>query len=280
MRLSDEVIDEAMEVAVHASYCGTGIISAAIESQKSAEVGLCISPEGLQQIQLHVYNEMLLFFRSRTPSYSIIGNVAGCASTVELSDRPTWVVDPVGCVSSGLNSTSNFCLSIALLVEKDVVLSVVNVPRTGEMYAAVKGRGAFCNGQRIFVSSCSSLSEALIVFPQYVDRKEGALQCLLQIQHELAVICRSRIVVSHGSPMVDLCIVAAGKADAVFVAYVSLSDFAAGVLILTEAGGVVHHVDDVHTFDWDKRALCGGNQEAITGEIIPILKKYNFLENY
>lgn len=280
MVFSDDLVDEAMEVAVHASYCGSGIIGAAIDQQKSADFGQCVSPESVQQVRLHVYSEMLQFFRSRTPSYHIISNVMGTSLVAELSDKPTWVVDPVGCTSSGVNFVGNFCLTIALLVEKEVILSVVNAPRTGEMYAAVRGRGAYCNGQRIYVSSCASLSDALIVFPQHAGRKEGALQCLLQLQQEFNLILRSRVIVSHGNPMLDLCLVAAGKADAVFVGGISICDYAAGVLILTEAGGVIHHVEDVHVFDWSQKGICAGNQEAITGEVVRVLKKHNFFERY
>lgn len=280
MVFSESQIDDALEVAVHASYCGNTVFCSAVENLKSGFIGHCVAPDLAQRIQHDVNTDILQFLMAGTPSYVVISKIGSSRSSLELTSKPTWVVDPVGGFSSALNGVRNFCLTIALFVEKEVVLSIVSAPGIGEMYSAVKGRGAFCNGQRIYVSSSPSLQEALVVFPEQTERKEASLECLLQIQQELSCICRTSIIGSHGTTALDMCLVAAGKADVVFVADVCLWDFAAGVLILTEAGGVVHHVEDVHVFDWNQTALCAGNQEAVTADVVTLLRKHHFPEMF
>lgn len=280
MGLTESQIDEAMEVAVHASYCGSTVFCSAVDNLKSGFIGHCVAPDLVQRIQHDVNADILQFLMAGTPSYAVISKVASSRSNIELTSNPTWIVNPVGGFSSSLNGVRHFCLTIALFVDKEVILSIVSAPGIGEMYSAVKGRGAFCNGQRIYVSSSPSLQEALVVFPEQAERKESFLECLLQIQQELSCICSTSIIGSHGTTALDMCLVAAGKADVVFAAGIGLWDFAAAALILTEAGGVVHHVEDVNVFDWNQTALCAGNQEAVTADVVTLLKKHQFLETF
>ena len=125
-------------------------------------------------------------------------------------------------------------ISVALLKGKEAVAGVVYNPYLDEMFYAIKGQGAFLNGKKISVSN-QPLDKALVLFGSSPYNKElfpKTMEILTDYFHKALDIRRC------GSAALDLCYVACGRAELYFELIVSPWDFAAGKLILTEAGGV------------------------------------------
>ena len=112
-------------------------------------------------------------------------------------------------------------------------------PYLDEAFSAIKGEGAFCNGKRISVSS-QPIGKALVLFgssPYDKGLFPKTIEVLSEYFYQALDIRRS------GSAALDLCSVACGRADVYFELQVSPWDFAAGKLLVEEAGGVVTSLD-------------------------------------
>lgn len=70
----------------------------------------------------------------------------------ELTDAPTWFLDPIDGTVNFMHSFPIFSISLALTVCKEVVLGIIYDPRNSELYTAIKGKGAFLNGKLIRTS--------------------------------------------------------------------------------------------------------------------------------
>lgn len=72
----------------------------------------------------------------------------------ELTDKPTWIIDPVDGTLNFVHGYPNVCVSIGLAINKEVVLGIISAPVLNSVFSAIKGRGAFLNGNPIHVSEC------------------------------------------------------------------------------------------------------------------------------
>lgn len=154
----------------------------------------------------------------------------------ELTDKGfAFVVDPIDGTTNFIKDYHHSAISVALLKDKEVVAGVVYNPYLDEIFSAIKSQGAFCNGKRISVSS-SPISNALVLFgssPYQKDLFPKTLEVISEYFYQALDIRRS------GSAALDLCCVACGRADIYLELQVSPWDFAAGKLIVEEAGGIV-----------------------------------------
>ena len=161
-------------------------------------------------------------------------------SSDELTDDGyAFVVDPIDGTSNFIKDYHMSAISVALLKGKEVVAGVVYNPYLDEVFHAIKGEGAFCNGKKISVSS-QPMSNALVLFgtSPYDKKLFGKTIEILSGYFEQALDIRR-----SGSAALDLCSVACGRAELYFELQVSPWDFAAGKLLVEEAGGVVTALD-------------------------------------
>lgn len=150
-----------------------------------------------------------------------------------LGDGPTWIIDPVDGTTNLIHDYRHSAVSIALLERRKPVIGVVYQPYTDELFAAERGKGAYCNGERIHVST-HSMDTALIAFgtsPYNEELAEKSMAIALAYLRRAADIRRS------GSAAIDLANVACGRTDAFFELLLKPWDFAAGALLVAEAGG-------------------------------------------
>lgn len=150
-----------------------------------------------------------------------------------LSDAPTWVIDPVDGTCNLIHNYRHSAVSIALLEDRQPVLGCVYQPYTDELFFAVKGSGATLNGEPISVSQ-HPFERALVCFgtsPYHPALAERSMKLALGFLLNTADIRRS------GSAALDLAYVASGRQDAYFEITLKPWDFAAGALLVTEAGG-------------------------------------------
>ncbi|MBQ8182996.1 MAG: inositol monophosphatase [Clostridia bacterium] len=158
-----------------------------------------------------------------------------------------FVVDPIDGTTNFIKDYHMSAISVALLKGKSVVAGVVYNPYLDEIFYAIKGGGAFCNGKKISVSS-KPLSNGLVLFGSVPYNKElfpETLEILSEYYYKALDIRRG------GSAALDLCYVACGRAELYFELLVSPWDFAAGKLLVEEAGGVVT------TFDGEQLSFDG-----------------------
>jgi len=153
------------------------------------------------------------------------------------SSGRTWIVDPLDGTLNFIHSFPVFSISIALRSSSNELLTgVVYQPVLDELFTAERGCGAFLNGKKIAVSSRTERESFLMAtglpFSQY-HYLDATLGMLRDVIYDSAGIRRA------GSAAIDLAYTACGRFDGFWEYKLSPWDFAAGVLLVREAGGIV-----------------------------------------
>ncbi len=151
----------------------------------------------------------------------------------------TFVVDPIDGTTNFVRALNYSNIAVALVYEGVVEYGVVYNPFVDEMFAAQRGHGATLNGKPIHVTD-HDMAHALVVCGSTIyDRSLTDLSFSLMRQlYDMGMDFRRL-----ASAELDFCQVAAGRCEVFFECRLSPWDFAAGSLILTEAGGEVTQLD-------------------------------------
>jgi myo-inositol-1(or 4)-monophosphatase len=172
--------------------------------------------------------------RRARPTDEILGEESNAAN---VSAEHLWILDPIDGTNNFVHGIPHFAISIAYYRAGEPQCGVIYNPMTGDLYDAVRGQGAFCNGQRAGVSSHRRLNEALIGVGFYYDRGAIMEATLVAIRDLFRQDIRG--IRRFGAASLDLCYVGCGMFSAFFELQLSLWDFAAGRLFVEEAGGRV-----------------------------------------
>ena len=149
---------------------------------------------------------------------------------------PLWIVDPLDGTANFLHGHPFYCSSVAVAVDGQVVAGAVISGSSGERWWASSGEGAFKGGRVIRVSPVIPLLEALVgtgfpfkklsVLPRYLTQFDRVLRAASGVRRT-------------GAAALDLCFLAEGVLDAFWEEVLMPWDFAAGIIIVSEAGGLV-----------------------------------------
>lgn len=172
-----------------------------------------------------VVGELLRAF----PEDAVLGEEGGAQNS---GGAATWIIDPIDGTSNFIAGIPVWCVSLGLVIGKKPVLGIIYNPVTEELYAAQSGEGAFLNGRRIKVSSARSLDEARMGLgfsyrrpvKDHVDAVRGCLEASCEY-------------VRFGSGALGLAFAADGRLDGYYEAHINAWDVAAGLVLVTEAGG-------------------------------------------
>ncbi len=226
--LDDELLDLAVRLATEAGELVStgrrrGLSSV---STKSSRTDMVTEFDRLSEH--HIVNGIL----SVRPNDAIVGEEG--ASRLGTS-AVSWLIDPIDGTTNFLYDLPFFSVSIAAADLHGPLVAVVFAPRLGELFTAVRGRGAFCNGQPISPSSTGELDTSLVATGFSYEPKRRAGQ-----GHTVANLLASvRDIRRFGSAALDLCYVGCGRLDVYFETGLGPWDIAAGGLIAQEAGAVV-----------------------------------------
>jgi len=146
----------------------------------------------------------------------------------------TFVIDPIDGTANFIHHFRHSCTSIACFLDGAPLAGAVYNPYTDELFSAQRGAGALLNGRPIRVCS-GPMAEAMLLFG---TSPYDALLADVTFDRVRALYGRCLDVRRAGSAALDLCYVAAGRAGLYFEYSTSLWDYAAGALIVQEAGGV------------------------------------------
>ncbi len=171
-------------------------------------------------------------------------------------ERLKWIVDPIDGTTNFIHGQPPFAISIALMEGDEIVVGVVYEMSRDELFTAALGEGATMNGVAIHVSG-TDFDNALVAtgFPySNFGRLEQYMGALTE------VMCQSAGIRRLGSAATDMAYVACGRYEAFFEYDLKPYDVAAGVLLVTEAGG------KVTDFGGGGDYIFGGEMVASNGE--------------
>jgi myo-inositol-1(or 4)-monophosphatase len=151
------------------------------------------------------------------------------------ASKGTWIIDPVDGTQPFVNGIPSWCISIAYVEGSTFKIGVVFDPVNDELFAAKAGGGATLNGRAIKASDAVGLEEGLVCVG-YSNRvtPEQTLGPLTRLLHRKGMYHR------NGSGALSLAYVAAGRLIGCFEPHMNSWDFAASVLIIKEAGGIIN----------------------------------------
>ncbi|XP_012536427.2 inositol monophosphatase 2 [Monomorium pharaonis] len=207
------------------------------------------------------------------PSHRFIAEESIGTELPELTDDPTWIIDPIDGTVNFIHGFPHTCVVIGLAVKKEMVLGIVYNPILEQLFTARKGRGAFLNGKPIQVSKVQDLSKALVCmesgFIKIDDLREKTVERIQTVVREVQGIR------TLGVAALTLCYIALGIVEAYYVEGPGIStwDIAAASLIISEAGGVV--VDRVtgKPIDIMKPRTVAACNDKIAHDIVRLIRE-------
>ncbi len=176
------------------------------------------------------------------PEHSILSEETGY---IEKDPKYLWVVDPLDGTGNFVNGNPLFSVSIAFLENNKLKYGAIYFPISNETFFAERGKGAFLNGKRIFVSKIDKLEKSYFVTCEGVEKSKKRKAKLYSI-----IISKAVDIRKLGSGSLECAWVASGRAEAYLTFKVPPWDVAAGVLLVEEAGG---KVTDFKGREWSLR---------------------------
>lgn len=188
----------------------------------------------VSQADIEAERMIATVLKARYPDHAILGEEENSGA---VTSEHLWIVDPLDGTTNFVHRIPHFAVSIAYYHQQQAQCGVVVNPIRGDWYWAIRGGGAFFNGRPIKVNQHGQLSETIVVVGFYYDRDK-------MMEATLAAIgdfFRQQIhgIRRFGTAALDLCQTASGMFGAYFEYQLSPWDFAAGRLILEEAGGAI-----------------------------------------
>lgn len=181
----------------------------------------------------HACEKMMVeALRAERPGDAVLAEEGGGSDDASAEWR--WVIDPLDGTTNYAHGYPRFCVSIGVEHRGVGSVGVVYDPMLDELFSAVRGGGATCNGRPIHVSNESRIEHAMLGtgFAYDVHRAEDD-----NINHFADFVKAARALRRDGSAALDLCYVAAGRFDGFWELKLHPWDVAAGIVIVEEAGG-------------------------------------------
>ncbi|HYW07243.1 MAG TPA: inositol monophosphatase family protein [Longimicrobium sp.] len=172
--------------------------------------------------------------RERFPHDAVVGEELSSAAVVT---GRRWIVDPVDGTTNFVHGHPFVCVSIAFADGDGPAAGVVHAPFLGEVFHATRGGGAFLNDAPITVSTTDGPEGSLLATGFPFKTGKGDLDAYMRLVAD--AIRATHDVRRAGSAALDLAYVAAGRLEGYFEIGLSPWDIAAGMLLVTEAGGRV-----------------------------------------
>lgn len=235
-------------IAVRAARQAGSVIMRSFSRIDSLTVSEKQANDFVSEVDRNAEKAIIDTLRRAYPNHAILAEESGSHG----KDEFQWIIDPLDGTTNYLHGFPQFAVSIALQHRKRLECAVVYDPVRDEVFTADRGAGALLNDRRLRVTEQKSLKGALIGTgipfrdQRYIDAYLGMLKTLTL---ETAGIRRP------GSAALDFAYVASGRLDGFWELGLSVWDFAAGALLVQEAGGTVSDIG-------------GGSRHLETGNVI------------
>jgi myo-inositol-1(or 4)-monophosphatase len=187
-------------------------------------------------VDILVEERIRALLRKEYPDYGIISE-----ESKEIKGKAPykWIVDPLDGTRNYAYGIPHFCVCIALAHEDDVVMGLIYDPVRDEMFYAEKGHGSYLNGESIYVTKRTSLTEALISCDMGYNPDNS--RKYIDIYSNLwSNVTTTRLM---GSAALGIAYTACARLDLYFHVSLYPWDIASGILLVREAGGVARTLD-------------------------------------
>ena len=207
-------------------------------------------------------------FLKLIPSASFLAEEGG-EDENKVGEGYTFIIDPIDGTTNFLYNMSRSAISVAIAKDGEVIFGAIFNPYTDEYFHAKKGEGAYLNGKKIHVSEAENEKALAIIgtAPYYKETiGEKTVELFKELYFNFGDVRRS------GSAAIDFCDIARGSASVFFEYVLSPWDYAAGALIVKEAGGVVSDFSGNALEKFEKSTVVAGSKKGYPA-IIEICSK-------
>ncbi len=257
-----------MNIAVRAARSAASILLRNFDRTDTLNVTSKGLNDFVSEVDRSAEQAIIQVLRKSYPDHAILAEESGA----QPGNDYQWVIDPLDGTTNYLHGSPHFSVSIALRYRGELEHGIIYDPIREEMFTASRGSGAYLNDHRIRVTSHLGLKGALLGtgFPYRNQRHMDAyLGMFKDLSKETAGIRRP------GSAALDFAYVAAGRLDGFWELGLEEWDFAAGALIVREAGGTVSDLAGGSRYFKSGNTIAGGlkTHAAITSAIRPHLSE-------
>lgn len=199
------------------------------------KMAACVKEKGtadyVTQVDIAVQNFLKKELFLLAPDIQFLGEETGLQ---DIEADTFWILDPVDGTTNLMHDYKHSVVSLALYHQEKIVMGVVYDPFHDEVFSAIKGKGGFLNGHPIHVSNSEKLSDTIIGIG--TAKRELADENFVRF-HRVFHHCQD--IRRIGSAALELAYTACGRQDGYFEIYLNPWDYAAGMLLVQEAGGLV-----------------------------------------
>ncbi len=240
-----------INIAIRAARSAGNILIRYFEHTESLTVTEKSKNEFVSEVDRAAEDAIIEVLRKAYPDHSILGEESGSHKGNDYQ----WVIDPLDGTTNYLHGQPHFSISIALKHQGQLEQGVIYDPLREEMFTATRGSGAFLNDRRIRVTQRKGLEGALIGtgFPY---RDHSQLDAYMGMFRDMIVDTSG--IRRPGSAALDFAYAAAGRLDGFWELGLSEWDFAAGALLVKEAGGVVSDIGGGDRYLESGNVIAGG----------------------
>lgn len=118
---------------------------------------------------------------SQFPDHKFIGEeTVSAGGQCELTNAPTWIIDPIDGTMNFVHSFPHSCISIALFVDSEPQIGIIYNPLIEQLFIAIKGKGAYLNGKKIQVSGETQLKNSLLMMENGTSREAERMKAVVE----------------------------------------------------------------------------------------------------
>lgn len=241
-----------LNIAVRAARKAGNVIAKHYEIPDSVEATQKGSNDFVTNVDREAERQIIEVIRKSYPQHTIISEESG-----ELLDEDQdvqWVIDPLDSTTNYIKRLPHFCVSIAVRIKGRTEVAVVYDPMRNELFSAVRGQGAQLNGYRLRGCSARDLDGTILATGFPFKLKQHATP-YINIVGKLFTQCAD--FRRTGSAALELAYVAAGRVDGYFEIGLKPWDFAAGELLVREAGSLVTDFSGGHGYMLSGNIVAG-----------------------
>ena len=221
-----------LEIAVEAAQQAGKFICANRGTLSADDISLKQAFDFATRVDTESEHIIINIIREHFPSHHFLAEES--LHEIETEDY-RWIIDPLDGTTNYIHGFPFSAVSIALQYKREIIVGVVFDPFRNELFTAVKGEGAFLNGNKIAVSNASGMENSLIATGFPFKSKALIDQYLTLFKNIFLKVSDIR---RAGSAALDLAYIACGRFDGFFEIGLAPWDCAAGSLMIEEAGGI------------------------------------------
>ncbi|KAK1117794.1 hypothetical protein QLX08_009012 [Tetragonisca angustula] len=264
--------DVYYEFAIKLTHDAAQILKAAINGAKKVDEKLG-NWDLVTEYDRKIEDVVIGQLKAKFPNHRFIGEESTGKELPELTDDPTWIIDPIDGTTNFIHGFPHTCVVIGLSIKKEMVIGIVYNPVLEQLFTARRGRGAFLNNKPIKVSNVQDLSKALVCMESGFIKVDHMRE--KTIERIRAIVLEAQGIRTLGVAALTLCYVAMGIVEAYYIEGPGIStwDIAAASLIISEAGGVVVDRETGEKINIMKPRAIGACNEKIANKLVELIRE-------